>query len=57
MHRIYKELIPLEFEPAEDKHLELVHPQAHITRVKDTITNPKTPHRDLLEPRKNTFRF
>ena len=57
MYRIYKEIIPLEFEPAEDKHLELVHPQAHITRVKDTITNPKTPHRDLLEPRKNTFRF
>ena len=28
--RIYKDLIPLDFEPADDKYLELVHPASHI---------------------------
>ena len=38
--RIYKDLINLDFEPVCEKMLELVHPHAHIQKVKDTIYNP-----------------
>ena len=40
---IYKDLINLDFSPAEDKHLEYVHPHSHVQKVKDTIYmhNPK----------------
>ena len=39
--RIYKDLKPLDVEPAEDKYLELVHPVTHIQKIKDIIYDPK----------------
>lgn len=38
---IYKDLKPLDVEPAEDKYLELVHPVTHIQKIKDIIYDPK----------------
>ena len=57
MNRIYKDLIPLDFGPAEDKHLEYVHPHAHVQKVKDTIYNPKSASKELLKPKTNSHRF
>jgi histone deacetylase 6 len=55
---IYKELTQLDFEPAEDKHLEYVHPMSHIQKVKDTIYSVNTKnYKELLEGHKNTKRF
>ena len=34
---IYQELVRLDFGPAEEKHLEYVHPSTHVQKVKDTI--------------------
>ncbi len=55
---IYSELIPLYFGPAEEKHLEYVHPSSHIQKVKDTIyeVNLKK-YKELLPDQKNTRRF
>jgi acetoin utilization deacetylase AcuC-like enzyme len=56
---IYKELVQLPFEPAEDKHLEYVHPMSHIQKVKDTIYavgNNAAP-KELLKGHTNTRRF
>ncbi len=55
---IYKELIKLDFGPAEDKHLEYVHPSTHVQKVKDTIysVNNKN-YKELLEAQRNTRRF
>ena len=54
---IYKELIPLDFEPAEDKHLEYVHPMTHIQKVKDTIYSVNTKnYKELLEGHREVFK-
>lgn len=55
---IFKELIKLDFGPAEDKHLEYVHPATHVQKVKDTIysVNLKN-HKELMEGHRNTRRF
>ena len=39
---IYKELTQLDFEPAENKHLEYEHPISHIQKVKDSIYSVNT---------------
>lgn len=49
--------MPLNFEPAEEKHLEYVHPHSHIQKVKDTIINPKSGTKEPLQRNMNTFRF
>lgn len=56
--RIYKELIALDAEPADDQYLELVHPISHIQKIKNIIYDPKCKDKDTpLGSHKNTFRF
>ena len=50
-------MIALDVNPAEEKHLSLVHPHTHIQKVRDTIYDPKLASKDLLEAKKNTNRF
>lgn len=50
-------MIPLAFEPAEEKHLEYVHHHAHIQKVKSTPFNPKGKKEEPLPRGKNTNRF
>jgi hypothetical protein len=41
VNRIYKDLIPIDFDMADEEYLELVHPATHIQKIKDIIFNPK----------------
>ncbi len=55
---IFKELVNLDFGPAEEKHLEYVHPATLVQKVKDTIYSVNTKnYKELLEGHKNTRRF
>jgi hypothetical protein len=51
--------VTLVFYPAEEKHLEYVHPATLINKVKETIytVNGKNGHKELLEGNRNTRRF
>jgi acetoin utilization deacetylase AcuC-like enzyme len=59
---IYEDLIKLECELAEDSDLKLVHPLAHIQKIKDinlSKTESKSEKKEIYElgPKKNTRRF
>jgi hypothetical protein len=52
--------VNLTFYPAEEKHLEYVHPATLINKVKETIyavNGGKNGHKELLEGNRNTRRF